>query len=129
MHPIASLINACDDISEEHEEIGDTDVREQLSELLIHILMNPSSATFPDSLGMFTPEGNLQLVNAVRLFRDEYLLSDGLALPTEVDARRYIQSPGITGISGNNSSYYLGHVPVDGEPSLVKPLRPWWKIF
>lgn len=73
MNPIhdelKALLNTLNAIGEEHEEIGDTDVREQMSAAISHGFLNPIECyNLPDSFGMFSDGANKYVKTALNQF-------------------------------------------------------------
>ncbi len=128
MHPLQSLIEALDSVSDESEEVNDTDVREQLSEALHGLLLDPRGFQLPQEIGMFDAKGNQRVLTALERFRADYIAAGGQALASTVDADQYIQSPDI--VSGRGSAYdeYFGHADINGQAPIA-PAKPWWKFW
>ena len=54
------LLDALDAIGEAHGEIGDTEVREKMHEVIYaHVIQPKEDAEMPTELGMFAPEANI----------------------------------------------------------------------
>jgi hypothetical protein len=73
MNPIENelkiLLNDLDLVGKDFEEVGDTDVREQMSETIYHRFLKPSNSyNIPDEFGMFSYEGNKQVKAALIRF-------------------------------------------------------------
>ena len=70
--PLVGFLDALEAIGAEHEEVYDTDVRERLAEVIDRLLVTPSpAATVPAELGMFSPEGNELVREAVTTYLAE----------------------------------------------------------
>jgi len=73
MNPIKNelkeLLNNLDIVGEKHEEVGDTDVREQMSEVIQNQFIEPQEGyEQPESYGMFSEQGNKQVHIAISKF-------------------------------------------------------------
>jgi hypothetical protein len=66
---LKQFLNDIDKIFSKHEELGDTDVREQLT-LAVHrsFVLQQSEYTVPSTFGMFSDEGNQKVQTAVQRF-------------------------------------------------------------
>ena len=63
------LMSRLERIAETHEEIYDTDVREQMSEAIFDGFIRPTSNfTLPNEFGMFSAEGNRLVKEAVAAY-------------------------------------------------------------
>ena len=63
------LLDAMDRIAEEHEEVGDTAVRESMREAIEKALLAPVAGyILPDEFGMFEPEGDARVKAALARF-------------------------------------------------------------
>ncbi len=66
---LKQFINDLDKIFSEHEELGDTDVRERLT-IAVHksFILQQSDYMVPSTFGMFSDEGNKKVLTAVQRF-------------------------------------------------------------
>jgi len=63
------LLDDLDKIAENHEEVGDTDVREQMSDAVLKLFIIPVEGyELPGEFGMFSNEGNTAVKNALEKF-------------------------------------------------------------
>lgn len=91
MNPIAKdlkqLLNDLDQVAEVHGEVGDTEVRERMGDVLLAAFFKPAGdARVPEELGMFSPEGNRAVAQALVRFLHAVkpkIGSEGLATPQE----------------------------------------------
>lgn len=59
---LKQLLDDLDQVAAVHDEIGDTDVREQMYEVVHKAFIAPQSGyKLPDSFGMFTDEGDAKV--------------------------------------------------------------------
>jgi len=66
---VLQLYQALEDLAADHEELSDTDVREQLAETLAwYFVWNKPTDVLPRSYGMFTEEGDEAVRRAVERF-------------------------------------------------------------
>jgi len=66
---LKQLINALDKVFEEHEEVGDTDVREQMYDAVHKGFIVPETGyELPPKFGMFTDEADKQVRAALQKF-------------------------------------------------------------
>lgn len=70
MQPILSrLLDRLDAIAEQHEEVGDTDVREAMSDAVFDGFLRPvPSFTLPERFAMFSEEGDRLISRALAEF-------------------------------------------------------------
>jgi hypothetical protein len=77
------LLNRLDTIAEEHEEVGDTDVRESMSITVFNGFLRPTSDfELPDSYAMFSEQGDQLVRQALAEFLSaarRYAVENGLA--------------------------------------------------
>jgi len=66
---LKQLIDDLDNVFEEHEEVGDTDVREQMYEAVSKSFVVPQAGyVLPADFGMFSDDGNKKVQSALRKF-------------------------------------------------------------
>jgi len=66
---LRQLLEALESVGEGHEEIFDTDVREQMYDAVISVLIDPKDGYgLPAEFRMFTPEGNAAVHQALAQF-------------------------------------------------------------
>jgi hypothetical protein len=114
-------LNQLDAIAEEHEEVNDTDVREQIAEAIYHgFIVQTSSYALPNEFGMFHPAGDA----AVRAVLAEFLsaaCSAGISTPQKRLAA--LQDVSVLSDAGNAYDEYFGHS--DGLEELTEAMsRP-----
>lgn len=109
--PLKGLINALDKIYEEHEEVGDTAVREAMYDAVHKSFIVPRpDYLLPDDFGMFGEEGNAKVKAALARF---------LAHPDVTAAAAKLKTPGerldafqgteVESTDGNTLDEYFGH--------------------
>jgi hypothetical protein len=108
---LAGLLDALEEVAESHPELLDTDVREQLWDVIerkyVHL---DRQYTIPEDLGMFSPEANSML----RRVLDHHLnnlvtIADLFRLDTEAERLRTILNPTVRSTPGGHSyDYFLG---------------------
>jgi hypothetical protein len=131
------LLDRLDAISKEHEEIGDTDVREQMSEAVYHafIVQTPGYA-LPATFGMFEPAGNA----AVRAALSEFIAAArDVGLPTPQQRFAAVRDGSVLSEAGNPYDEHFGHAASFEEltaamlrapiPTGTPPTRAWWQFW
>ena len=114
------FLNTLEEISEEYDELTDTDVRERLHEVInwYFIWGKPVDNDFPKLYGMFSPEGDARVARAVRSFVEEAsVIAANLEFGMERNAT--IENPEITTESGNSYDLFLGSADV-----VLPPRKP-----
>ena len=108
---LKQLINALDRIFEEHEEVGDTDVRGQMYEA-IHkgFIVTKSPYKLPAKFGMFSDEGN----KLVRVALERFLAHSDIAaafksLKTPEARLAAFQDTSVESNEGNTCEEYFGY--------------------
>lgn len=106
---LKAVLNALDKIAEDHEEVTDTDVREQMREAVERALLEPvADYELPDEFGMFEPEGNAKVKAALAKFIDAARL-ESAALKTRAERLRAFQNDEVESRDGNNYDEYFGY--------------------
>ena len=108
---LKQLLNALDKIFEEHEELGDTAVREAMYEAVHKGFIVPRAGyELPQEFGMFEPAGNRKVRAALAKFLahpDVVAAAKTLRTPRErLDA---FQDSGVESSEGNTYDEYFGH--------------------
>jgi hypothetical protein len=84
---LLQLLVALEAIGRDHEEIYDTDVREQMHDVIIDGFINPKNDfVLPDEFGMFSAEGNGAIRRVLERLLPEFRHAashDGLNTPKE----------------------------------------------
>lgn len=66
---LVELVDALAEIEKENDEIGDTDVREQMFEAVHKSFISPEAGyVLPDEFGMYSPEANMSVKSALEKF-------------------------------------------------------------
>jgi hypothetical protein len=107
---LASLLNDLDEISKEHEEIYDTEVRERLWAYLESRFIRYDKATqLPEKFGMFSEDGNKSVRKA---FASNTISLDAIieVFELDTDQKREITftNPELTNDNGNYLDSYFG---------------------
>jgi hypothetical protein len=95
---LSGLLDALEEVAEQHEEIFDTDVRERMWEVIQHryLRLEPGFA-IPADLGLFSNAGNRRLREALEHhLRNLVAVADVFALDTEDKRLRTISNPAVT---------------------------------
>jgi hypothetical protein len=134
---LKKLLDRLDAISKDHEEVGDTDVREQMFEAVYHafIIQTPRN-TLPTKFGMFESAGDA----AVRAALSEFIpgaCNAGLSTPQERFAA--FQDGSVLSDASNPYDEYFGHLDSFDElsavmsrpstPTVTPPAKPWWQFW
>ena len=105
------FLDTLEAIGEDHEEVYDTDVREQLGEAIERNLIIPAGPIeTPTKLGMFSDEADERVAAALGAYLTEARRqADELRLD-EVARRRAVWDPDATSTSGATVDEFLGWV-------------------
>ncbi len=134
---LKNLLNKLDAISKEHEEVGDTDVREQMSEAVYEgFIVQTPGYVLPAEFGMFESEGDI----AVRVALSEFIpAACGSDISTPQKRFAAFQDGFVLSDAGNSYDEYFGHSDSFDElsaamspssiPTVRPPARPWWKFW
>lgn len=134
---LKNLLDRLDAVSNVHEEVGDTDVREQMFEAIYRGFIAESPGyTLPARFGMFERPGDA----AVRAALSEFIstaCAAGISTPEQRFAA--FQDDSVRSDAGNAYDEYFGHADnFDGlsaamsqssTPTEAPPARPWWKLW
>ena len=133
------LLDGLDELVQAHEEVGDTDVREQMfTAVQAGFLLPEPGFVLPESFGMFGADGN----QAVRALLDRFIRATR-ACPLAPGEERLAAFQDVEVASSGGSTYdaYFGHADSlvrTGEttarpaPPTTGPApapRPWWKLW
>ncbi|MBQ5790315.1 MAG: hypothetical protein IIW01_08505 [Thermoguttaceae bacterium] len=114
--PLLQLLNEFDRIARTYEEIGDTDVREQIRVALNDGYVTPKDGfELPETFGMFEPDGNAQVGAALRQFlaAANKIAAQRKNLQTAKGRLRSIQDENVTSDAGTLYDEYWGYVDED----------------
>jgi hypothetical protein len=109
---LQSLLNAVDVVGSRHEELDDTDVREQMAEAITRgfVHLEPGY-TLPSTFGMFSDEGNAEVRAALGAFLAKASAAahaQGLKTPAERLAA--FQNPEVRSAGrGETYDWFFGH--------------------
>ena len=94
---LAGLLDALEEVAEQHAEVFDTDVREQIWEVVEQRYVRRTRGyVIPATLGMFTDEGNARLRAALEHhLKNLVAIADAFRLDTEVQRLRTIRNPAV----------------------------------
>ncbi len=136
---LKALLDELDAIQAVHEEVGDTDVREQMFATIYRAFMRQEFRyEIPDKFGMFSPDGNLAVREALLKF-----VAAAKPRSIETPEARFgaFQDPAIQSSKGSTYDEYFGHAEsladLDGDGPLPRTAatvsatrhRPWWKFW
>ena len=107
---LKQLLNSLDKVFEDHEELGDTDVRERLADVIQQAFIDRKVGyVVPDEFGMFSDEGNEKVKSALAKFLahpDVVATGKKLATPKErLDAFANVE---VESSEGNTYDEYFG---------------------
>jgi hypothetical protein len=108
---LKQLINALDQVFEEHEEVGDTDVREQMYDAVYKGFIVPQAGyTVPASFGMFSEEGNKLVRTAIQKFlAHPEIAAAAKSLKTPEARLAAFQDTSVESNEGNTYDEYFGY--------------------
>lgn len=108
---LKKLIDALDKVFEEHEEVGDTDVREQMYDAVHRGFIVPqASYTLPDKFGMFSDEGDKEVRAALQQFlADPEVITAITSLGTPEARLTAFQDTEVKSSEGNTYEEYFGY--------------------
>ena len=133
------LLNRLDAIAEEHGEVTDTDVREQMYEAVYHgFIVQTPGYTLPAEFGLFEAPGN----TVVRAALSEFITAACAAgIATAADRFAAFQDESVLSDDGNPYDEYFGHADNFEQLTAVMspsskpprppagPKKPWWKFW
>lgn len=112
---LVRLLDAFDRLGEAHEEVYDTEVREQTFDAVYRGFLLGTDADLPSSFGMFSDEGDA----AVRAALADFLADPATRAMTEETTPQQrldaFQAPGVLSSAGMSGDEYFGYVdqPLD----------------
>src|SRR5262245_46386651 len=108
---LKQLIDDLDAIFEEHEELGDTDVREQMAMAIHHALIAPEpDYALPKAFGMFSEEANSRVREALDAFlEDPEIVAAKESLSTPQARLDAFQDIAVESDEGNTYDEYFGY--------------------
>jgi hypothetical protein len=108
---VKQLLNALDKLGEGgHDEVMDTDVREQMSDALHKTLVEPQpDYQLPEEFGMFSPEGNKKVKAALSKFFAHPEFVEAKKLPTPKARLDAFQDVEVESDGGNTLDEYFGY--------------------
>ena len=105
------FLDELEKISEEHNELTDTDVRERLHEVINYYFIwgKPIESNFPKCFGMFSSEGDKKIFKVVRHFiQDAVKHANTEKLEVGEQRNSVIESPKALTSTGNAYDFFLG---------------------
>lgn len=108
---LRQLLDALDEVAEEHEEIYDTECRERMGDPVFHLFLKPGSAVdrFPSDFGLFDEEANQRAHAALmRYVRDATALASRLGISTFHARLAAFQNGDVRSGAGNYFDDYFG---------------------
>lgn len=108
---LKELIDDLDAIVEEHDELGDTDVREQMADSVHKTFVDPIPGyTLPHTFGMFSNEGNEMVRSALqKFFQHPEVTAAAKSLTTPQARLDGFQDIAVESESGNTYDEYFGY--------------------
>lgn len=108
---LKQLLNALDKLVEAgHDEVMDTDVREQMHEAIYKSFVEPEAEyRLPDEFGMFSAEGNQKVKNILTKFLGHPETSEAKNLPTPKARLDAFQDIDVESSEGNTYDEYFGY--------------------
>jgi hypothetical protein len=108
---LKQLLNALDKVFENHEEVGDTDVREQMFEAVLKSFIRPEKGyKLPREFGMFSDAGNKAVHAALSKFlSDPDLEATSRKLKTPKQRLDAFQNEDVESSEGNTHDEYFGY--------------------
>ncbi|WP_147274353.1 hypothetical protein [Bremerella cremea] len=105
------LLNLLDEIGNEHEELFDSDVRQNIRNAIMEgFVRHRLKYEIPQDFGMFSEDGNTAVRNAI----SEYVATgnkkaDELEIRTFHDRLNVMQDDSVCSVNGNDYEEFLGH--------------------
>ncbi|MBV8416916.1 MAG: hypothetical protein JO251_17060 [Verrucomicrobia bacterium] len=109
------LLNQLDEIASQHEEIEDTDVREQMAEAIDKSFVQPEHGyVLPNKFGMFSTEGDAAVRKALGAFLNHpEVIAARAQLPKAVDRLNAFQDESVVSDQGRRYDDYFGYLEPD----------------
>ncbi len=108
---LQQLLNALDKLAEGgHDEVMDTDVREQMYVAVHSTLVEPvANYQLPEEYGMFSPEGNKKVKTILSEFFSHPEVAFAKKLPTAKARLDAFQDIDVVSSAGNTYDEYFGY--------------------
>ena len=107
MEELSALLNRLEDIGTSNEELYDTDVREQMNEVMIEIFIKENSEYhIPESFGMFSEASDKEIYEAFKSFKNG-LNKKHIDYKTKISL---LGPNGITSKNGQISECFFGEI-------------------
>src|SRR4051812_13305913 len=108
---LKTLLDLLDAIGIEHEELFDTDVRQNMSNAIMEgFVRHRLQYEITKDLGMFSEEGNTAVRNALTVYiAAANEKADELGLKTFHDRLNAVQDGSVRSVNGNDYDEFLGH--------------------
>jgi hypothetical protein len=108
---LKQLINALDEVFKEHEEVGDTAVREFMYDAVYQSFVLPQAGyELPEEFGMFSEEGNRKVRGALKeFFAHPEVAAAATKLKTPREWLDAFQDAEVESSEGNTYDEYFGY--------------------
>ncbi|HEX8342118.1 MAG TPA: hypothetical protein VF624_14525 [Tepidisphaeraceae bacterium] len=108
---LKQLLNALDKLAEGgHDEVTDTDVREQMHDAVYKTLVEPQADyQLPEEFGMFSPEGNKNVKAILTKFFAHPEFAQAMKLSTPKARLGVFQDVEVESSEGNTYDEYFGY--------------------
>jgi len=110
---LKNLLDRLEVIGEDHEELFDSDVRQNMSNAIVEGFVRHRQAyTVPDDFGMFSEEANEDVKSAIAQY-----ITDASERAVEMGLHRFhdrlngVQDGSVRSFGGNDYDEFLGHSP------------------
>ena len=120
---LKQLINALDKIFEQHEEVGDTAVREQMYDAIHKTFIVPQPGyMLPAKFGMFSEEADRMVRDALQKFLTHPDVAAAVQSLKTPEARlAAFQDGNVKSSEGNTSDEYFGYMSPDPKSTSQLP--------
>jgi len=110
---LKKLLDRLETIGENHEELFDSDVRENMGIAIMEgFVRRREDYTIPDDFGMFSKEGNEEVKSAiVQYITDARQKAEEDRINTFHDRLNALQDGTVRSLGGNDYDEFLGHTP------------------
>jgi hypothetical protein len=108
--PLSKLLTQLESISEEHEEVFDTDVREEMATAIYCGFIAPKkNYQLPPSFEMFDEDGDAAIRKALSKFLKEACAIADKQGWTKKERQKAFQDPDVTSEGGLSYDEFFGH--------------------
>lgn len=108
---LKNLLDVLDEIANEHEELFDSDVRQNMRNAIMEgFVRHRLQYEIPSDFGMFSDEGNTAVHNAIAKYvANANENADELGIVAFHDRLNAVQDPSVRSSNGNDYDEFLGH--------------------